>query len=301
MDFSDERYVRIYTRDTPTWKMLGFEGQATLCLVLRKCARRGVFETAGMDPAKAASLIADIPLEFAAKGMARMFELGVAVLRSDHVYFPRFKEAQETAQSVAQRQREYRARQKEEPSSEEDEPSRFVTNVANSGHDSNESNAPRNVSVQHSTGSDLSFLSSDLRSEIAREEPAACKVVDLRSRQRSVAQVGYDWLLRVRGNGSCPDLETNLESYENIGRKSEVEREIVAKHAALTEYLRKKPSLRNPSHFVKYWESFLEGERNYASDRPGLAKGFHPGVPTSDEELRRAAADNPAWASEAAQ
>lgn len=44
MHFGDERYVRLYTRDTLTWLSLGWEGQAALALLMRKVDRAGVLE-----------------------------------------------------------------------------------------------------------------------------------------------------------------------------------------------------------------------------------------------------------------
>ena len=42
MDWSDERYVRVYTRDTPDWQCLSFLAQGLFCLILRKVDRAGV-------------------------------------------------------------------------------------------------------------------------------------------------------------------------------------------------------------------------------------------------------------------
>ena len=39
VDFSDESYVRLYTRDTVSWLRLGWEAQALLCLLLRQRLR----------------------------------------------------------------------------------------------------------------------------------------------------------------------------------------------------------------------------------------------------------------------
>ena len=109
------------------------------------------------------------------------------------------------------------------------------------------------------------------RDDVLPEETGECLVVELDTRR--FAPVGYNWLLEVRGNGSCPDRESHRDWYEKIGAKPAHERAIVAKHAALTTYLDEKPHLRNPKHFVQYWEAFLAGPRNYGPpDRPGVAK-----------------------------
>ena len=46
MDFPNERYVRLYTRETTTWRLLGWEGQALLPQVLRLVDRSGVLDLA---------------------------------------------------------------------------------------------------------------------------------------------------------------------------------------------------------------------------------------------------------------
>ncbi len=42
MNWSDERYVRVYTRDTAEWLCLSFMAQGLFCLLLRKVDRAGV-------------------------------------------------------------------------------------------------------------------------------------------------------------------------------------------------------------------------------------------------------------------
>ena len=42
MDWANERYVRLYTRDTVTWKMWPWEARAIFPLLMRKVDRAGV-------------------------------------------------------------------------------------------------------------------------------------------------------------------------------------------------------------------------------------------------------------------
>ena len=54
MNFEDEDYVRLYTRDTVTWELLGWEGHCVLTLMLRgKFDRAGVFVTGSHDLSRA--------------------------------------------------------------------------------------------------------------------------------------------------------------------------------------------------------------------------------------------------------
>jgi hypothetical protein len=127
MNFSDERYVRIYTRDTITWKLLGWEGRFFLTMLLRKVDRAGTLELeAGLE---GLAVLCDMPEDITERGLAACLKRGSVVQDGNRLLIPNFLTAQEAKQSDAQRQREYRARQKS--STQTDNASREVT----SGHD----------------------------------------------------------------------------------------------------------------------------------------------------------------------
>lgn len=110
MDFANERYVRLYCRDSTEWKRLKFEGQAVWMLLYRKADRSGVLQLAGLEPWEAAALHCAIPELIAKIGVERILERGWAVHDGDRLVFPRYAEANETPKSNAQRLRESRAR-----------------------------------------------------------------------------------------------------------------------------------------------------------------------------------------------
>ncbi len=114
MRFEDERYVRLYTRDTTTWLMLGFEGQAVFCLLLRKVDRTGVFDLAGSDAAEAVSAATRAPTEIVKTGLERLLSRGVVETGNDCLIVPRFIEAQEATMTPATRQKESRLRRRDE-------------------------------------------------------------------------------------------------------------------------------------------------------------------------------------------
>ena len=112
MDFANERYVRIYTRDTITWKRLGWVGQNVLMQLTRRLDRAGVLDLAdGMAPWEAVAALCNAPEEAAVAGMERCLELGVVVHVGSRLVVPKFVEAQEAKASNAQRQRRHRERQ----------------------------------------------------------------------------------------------------------------------------------------------------------------------------------------------
>jgi hypothetical protein len=109
MNWSDERYVRVYTRDTADWLSLSFLAQGLFCLILRKVDRAGVMQL-GRHGRKAVAITVghagDWPrLEPA---LEELLADGCVIIKGDLLVVPNFMEAQEAAMSDAQRQRESR-------------------------------------------------------------------------------------------------------------------------------------------------------------------------------------------------
>lgn len=109
MNYEDEEYVRFYTRDTVGWKVLGWEGQTVLALMLRgKFDRSGVFDCAGESPSQAVTMVTGIPAEVVEVGLARLFERSTWILRDGLIVWPKFVHAQTCGRSDRLRQRESR-------------------------------------------------------------------------------------------------------------------------------------------------------------------------------------------------
>ena len=49
LDYANERFVLLYTRDTATWKLLDWEARAVLMFLLRKVDRSGVIDVLRLD------------------------------------------------------------------------------------------------------------------------------------------------------------------------------------------------------------------------------------------------------------
>lgn len=93
MNWEDESYVRLYKRDTITWKLIGWEGRCVLPLLLRKVDRAGCAELEGAGVEGIAALI-DVPLHVVEPGVAALRLRGVIELRGDTLVFPKFMAAQ---------------------------------------------------------------------------------------------------------------------------------------------------------------------------------------------------------------
>lgn len=110
MNWSDERYVRLYTRDSATWLSWGWEARGVFCLLLRKVDRSGVIDTGKRDQVAALSRLLDVPQDVTARVLAEWMVDETVVATPTAYVIPKFLEAQEARQSDAVRQRESRER-----------------------------------------------------------------------------------------------------------------------------------------------------------------------------------------------
>lgn len=108
MDWSNESYVRLYTRDTTSWRRLGWDGQCVLMALLRKVDRAGTLDLDGLEPWEAVMLHIGCPEDVAQKGVAALLRVETIEIRGACLVFPGFIEAQECIKSDKLRAREYR-------------------------------------------------------------------------------------------------------------------------------------------------------------------------------------------------
>lgn len=112
MDYSNERYVRVYTRDTVTWKLLDWRARTLLLFLLRKVDRSGVLDV-GDDGLAGVAAIVELPIEIVEAGMPQLIARGTIVAHGTSFTAPNFLEAQEAPQSDKLRAAEYRARRRD--------------------------------------------------------------------------------------------------------------------------------------------------------------------------------------------
>lgn len=111
MDWANERYVRLYTRDTVTWKLWRWQSRALFPLIMRAVDRAGVLDLGGAGERGLAAVI-DCPLEFVQEGLEDLVGSGTVEISEARLVIPNFLEAQEAVQSDAQRQRDSRERRR---------------------------------------------------------------------------------------------------------------------------------------------------------------------------------------------
>lgn len=114
MEWSEEKYVKLYVRDTVTWLSWPWQAKALWPLLMRKLDGAGMLECGNTHPAKAVSLVVAMPLEVVEAGLVAILESGTLEKVPNGLLAPKFLEGQEARKSDALRQREARARRRED-------------------------------------------------------------------------------------------------------------------------------------------------------------------------------------------
>ena len=156
MNFDDERFVKIFTRDTVTWKLLGWEGRCVLLMLLRKVDRAGCVDLA--SGIEGLSLLLDLPEEVTERGFAACLRRGCVTQRDDIAVVPNFVRAQDSRQTDRVRQAESRARRRDSGLV-----SQNVTDVARTVTKRDEVSQP--VTPSHTESHDVTLRLDQNRSE----------------------------------------------------------------------------------------------------------------------------------------
>jgi hypothetical protein len=107
MDYANESYVRCYTRDTTTWKLLTWQARAVLQFMLRKVDRAGVLEV-GDDGVDGLAAIIEVPVDVVEPAIEVLVRRGVVIANPGAYILPNFIEAQEAVKSDRLRARDAR-------------------------------------------------------------------------------------------------------------------------------------------------------------------------------------------------
>jgi hypothetical protein len=110
MDWANERYVKIYTRNTAEWLCLAWQGRALWGLLIRAADRSGVIET--RLGAKGLAALVALPIEVVEPGLESLLDDGCVKTHRLGFVIPNYIEAQEAIQSGPQRTREWRERER---------------------------------------------------------------------------------------------------------------------------------------------------------------------------------------------
>lgn len=110
LDWSNERYVRLYTRDTDEWLVLPWQSRAVWPLLLRKVDRSGVLPA--KLGARGVAVLIGLPVDVVEPGIAGLLDDGCLVAADGGYLVPNFIAAQESSSSDAQRKRDSRERRR---------------------------------------------------------------------------------------------------------------------------------------------------------------------------------------------
>lgn len=112
VDWPNERYVRLYTRDSVTWSLWPWESRALFCLLLRKVDRAGVLETGKHELKNAIAALVGMPPSVVETAIIPIIDSGAIEVRGEFVILPNFIVAQEARSSDKQRQRDSREKRR---------------------------------------------------------------------------------------------------------------------------------------------------------------------------------------------
>lgn len=112
MDWQNEHYVRLYTRDSTTWAMWHWETRALLCLLLRVVDRAGVLDIGQYAPTFAVAAVTGMPEAVVAEAMCELEFTGTIEVENDHLRVVNFAAAQGARSTGASRQRLHRDRKR---------------------------------------------------------------------------------------------------------------------------------------------------------------------------------------------
>jgi hypothetical protein len=112
VNWSDEHYVKLYTRETLTWRCWGWQARTLFLHMLKRCDGTGLIESGNMTPAEALTVQLELPAEVVTFGLDQLVASGTVELIPRAVLLPKFIEAQEARKSEAQKKRDHRERER---------------------------------------------------------------------------------------------------------------------------------------------------------------------------------------------
>jgi hypothetical protein len=113
MDWENERYVRVYVRETVDDAVLSWEARALWDAMIKRFDRAGVIDT-GDHGWKGVALLVRMPIDVVEKAGAELLRDGRVENRQGYLIAPNYIPAQEAKQSDRQRQSESRARKRDQ-------------------------------------------------------------------------------------------------------------------------------------------------------------------------------------------
>lgn len=124
MNFANEKWVKLYTRNTTNWVLLPWQSRCLFPLLLRAVDRTGCLDV-GEHEIEAVSKLLDIPKDIVSVGIQGLEAKGMLHRGIQCLIISNFEQAQEAITAPALRQQNYRERKKLQK--ESDAALRYVT------------------------------------------------------------------------------------------------------------------------------------------------------------------------------
>jgi hypothetical protein len=275
MRWEDERYVRVYTRDTGDWLALSFEAQALFLMLLRKVDRIGELHLGKRGKAAVAACIGH-PTKVLSGALDELLADGCVRLKDsgERLFIPNFLKAQETPKSPTERKREQRERDAAK-ARESTEMSRDVTPVTN-GHEMSPRAVPCRTVPPVPNQTELPIAADKpppVRKRKARledERPPDPRLKPLIDSVVATAKTaGHGFSFSLMGGAYAKALSEILEhaSPDEIVQRW-------ARALRRSDY----PTVRTPLELKKHWEHFAADSpkrQDQRAQNPDLAAGRH--------------------------
>jgi hypothetical protein len=218
LNFEDEHYVRIYTRDSKTWLRWGWEGQAVFMFLTRKVDKAGVLDEIE-SPTEDIALMTGLPAAIVEAGLPRLLKSGTVEIIGTTLVIPNYLPAQTVSKSDKLRAQDCRSRRSATARLAKVLPKQSVTNRDDGVTDDDEANAGGQAGGKEGevtdsdgavTGRDASPTERDeMSADAALTSPNA---VQRRSVQRSAEEVDPRPQGPTRPRGWTPNgLDESLE------------------------------------------------------------------------------------------
>ena len=112
MNWCDEKYVKLFTRNTATWCMWPWQARCVLPLLIRASNYAGLVDVGGKDPIQGLAVLMMVPREVVAPALEAMLEDGtVEVVKSGYL-IPKYLEAQESTKTARLKKSDQRDRER---------------------------------------------------------------------------------------------------------------------------------------------------------------------------------------------
>ena len=107
LDWSKERYVRAYTRITPTWAMANWKERALFEAILKRLDRSGRMDL-GKFGVRSLAATTEIPLDVVEASLPFWLDVGTLVMDGSILFMPNYVAAQTAVACVALRVEKHR-------------------------------------------------------------------------------------------------------------------------------------------------------------------------------------------------